>query len=119
MQVLCGFREARCGADGGAVEHEYQPFEGLGGFQGGQGVVPQFAVAGGVEEEEFGADARRVVVFAAEAVFEGGVARGELAEGGLRCLAGVRGGGGAVGELEGVVSGCCSDIEGCRSVATY
>jgi hypothetical protein len=59
-------------------------------------MVAQFAVAGGVEDEEFGLVARGGVVFGAEAVFVGFVVGGKLAEGCLGGLAGVRYGGLAV-----------------------
>jgi hypothetical protein len=63
-------------------------------------MVSQFAVAGGVEDEELGLVARQGVVVGAEAVFEGLVIGGELAEGGLGRLAGVGYGGLAIRELE-------------------
>jgi hypothetical protein len=59
-------------------------------------MVAQFAVAGGVEDEESGLVARGGVVFGAEAVFVGCVVGGELAEGCLGGLAGVGDGGLAV-----------------------
>lgn len=62
-------------------------------------MVSQLAMAGGVEDQESGLVARRGIVFGAEAVcmrFEVG---GQLAEGCLRRLAGVRYGGLAIGEL--------------------
>jgi hypothetical protein len=62
-------------------------------------MVSQLAVAGGVEDEELGLVARGGVVVGAEAVFEGFEVGGELAEGCLRCLAGVGYGGLAIGEL--------------------
>lgn len=64
-------------------------------------MVSQLAVAWRVEGEEFGLVPRRVVVFGAEAVFEGGVVGGQLAEGCLGRLARVGWGGFAVGELGG------------------
>jgi hypothetical protein len=62
-------------------------------------MVSQLAVAGGVEDEELGLVARGGVVVGAEAVFEGFEVGRELAEGCLRCLAGVGYGGLAIGEL--------------------
>jgi len=61
-------------------------------------MVSQLAVAGSVEDQEFGLVAETGVVFGAEAVFEGIVVGGKLAEGCLRGLAGVGYGGLAIGE---------------------
>lgn len=62
-------------------------------------MVSQLAVAGSVEDEELGLVSRGGVVLGAEAVFEGFVVGGELAESCLRLLASVGYGGLAIGEL--------------------
>jgi hypothetical protein len=62
-------------------------------------MVSQLAVTGSVEEQELRLVAGGVVILGAEAVLVGFVVGGELAEGGLRGLAGVGYGGLAVGEL--------------------
>jgi hypothetical protein len=62
-------------------------------------MVSKLAVAGSVEDQELGLVTRGVVVLGAEAVFVGFVVGGQLAESGLRLLAGVGYGGLAVGEL--------------------
>jgi len=62
-------------------------------------MVSQLAMTGGIEDEEFGLVARGVIVVRAEAVFVRFVIGGKLAEGCLRCLAGVGYGGLAIGEL--------------------
>lgn len=56
-------------------------------------------MAGRVHEVEFGLGAGRGVVLGAVAVFAGASGGGELGEGGGGFLGGMRGGGGAVGEL--------------------
>jgi hypothetical protein len=62
-------------------------------------MVSQLAVAGSVEDQEFGLVTGGGVILGAEAVLVRFVVGGKLAESGLRRLAGVGYGGLAVGEL--------------------
>lgn len=99
MEVFSCFFQACRGAYCGAVDDEEEAAHGGAGEDGGSRVVSELAVAGVVDEVEFGLGARGGIVLGAVAVFARARGGGEAAEGCLGFLGHVGVGGGTVGEL--------------------